>query len=272
MSHIQVDLKVIEVLAPSLASATGRQLRDIVGGLNLLWHRCWSTKNATVTRTGLAGAFGADGLDALLPCLIEEGFLTPEGAGWHVCGATKYLRIREARARGGRAAASNLRRGIEPGINSTAAGAHVEHMSEASRHVPGEVPGSFPALTPNTEHRTPNTKEEAPPAPPEAVAVVFQCPKKPPIEWLGEDFFAWAQFKRQEIGFIGERRRPRNLSAWFSVAMQAVGGDVEVLQEAFYAFGGSKHWQASTPPLPFAAFVTQWDQFIPRGAVQNVQP
>jgi len=99
------------------------------------------------------------------------------------------------------------------------------------------------------------------------VAVVFEAPTNPPESWGAEDFFAWAQAKRQKAGFAGERRRPRNLASWYSAALSQLGGNVEALQEAFYRFGDSKHWQAADPPLPFQAFVSQWDRYLPRGAL-----
>ena len=63
MSHIAVDLKVIEVMAPMVARACEQPVTHVLGALNLLWHRCWSTKSDTITRIGLAGIFGPQGLE-----------------------------------------------------------------------------------------------------------------------------------------------------------------------------------------------------------------
>jgi hypothetical protein len=94
--------------------------------------------------------------------------------------------------------------------------------------------------------------------------VVFAPPQAPPEAWLANDFFAWAQWRRQQAGLVGERRQPPNLGSWWSTCLMTPGVTVERLQEAFLEFGESKHWQAAKPPLPFAAFVSQWDQFLPR--------
>lgn len=103
------------------------------------------------------------------------------------------------------------------------------------------------------------------PPPKQHLAVVYEKPDKELEVWTAEDFFSWAQWKRQEAGLIGEKQRPRDLSAWYSTALMELGGNVEVLQEAFYRFGEDKFWQAKTPALPFAGFISQWDRFIPRG-------
>lgn len=99
-----------------------------------------------------------------------------------------------------------------------------------------------------------------------AMPVEYQAPDKSPDEWLAEDFFAWAQSVRQENGYMGEPRRPKNLSSWYSAALMSLNGNVEMLQEAFYRYGQSPHWENRTPPFPFAGFISQWVDFVPRGA------
>lgn len=95
-------------------------------------------------------------------------------------------------------------------------------------------------------------------------AVEYQRPTTPEEAWGGEDFFAWAQVKRQEAGCLGEPL-PRGVSTWYSAALMALGGDVEALQDAFYAFGDDPHWQQAAPPLPFRAFMSQWARYVPQG-------
>ena len=154
MSHIAVDLKVIEVHAPAVARTMGEPVALTLGALSLLWHRCWSTKTSTISRIGLGGVFGMDRLDLRIEALVDAGFLEVVGDGFRVRGAEKYLRIREGNSRGGKAASGNLKRGGgKPG------GSRVGSREGAGRE-PGEVSGSLPALTPSTEHRAPNTKEE----------------------------------------------------------------------------------------------------------------
>lgn len=111
-----------------------------------------------------------------------------------------------------------------------------------------------------------NVEEEAAPPPDaqERTPVVFVEPTTDPDTWLAEDFFAWAQSRRQKAGLVGERRRPRNLAGWWSTCLMTPGVTAERMQGAFLAFGDSKHWQAAQPPLPFQGFMAQWDQFVPR--------
>lgn len=103
----------------------------------------------------------------------------------------------------------------------------------------------------------------------EVVPLVVAKPTTPPEAWTGDDFWQWAQFKRQEAGFVAETRRPRDLGGWYSTALMTLGGDVERLQEAFYRFGEDRHWQAAKPALPFSAFVSQWTDFVPRKVAQH---
>jgi hypothetical protein len=102
-----------------------------------------------------------------------------------------------------------------------------------------------------------------PPQP--TTAFVISPPDTPPETWLGDDFWRWFQHKRQEAGFLAERGPPKDVGKWFSVAMQTVNGDVESLQEAVYRYGNDKHWQTRTPALPWAGFISQWTNFVPRG-------
>lgn len=116
-----------------------------------------------------------------------------------------------------------------------------------------------PPISPDTEP-PPKASKEKPPITP----VAYQKPSSAPSTWTGEDFFSWAQYKRQEVGLVAERDRPRNLGSWYSTALMTLKGDAEMLQEAFYRFGDDPHWKSATPPLPFKAFVSQWDRFVPR--------
>lgn len=108
-------------------------------------------------------------------------------------------------------------------------------------------------------------KEAPPPAPVERLPgpVVIEAPKTSPDTWTGEEFWRWAQSRRQASGLVAERARPRDLGSWFSAALMTPGVTVRALQEAFYRFGESKHWGGTTPPYPFRGFVSQWDQFMP---------
>lgn len=189
-AHLQVDLKVIEVHAPTVARACEVSVLHVIGGLNLLWHRCWSLKTDTVTKVGLAGIFGPQGLERLTEALVDAGLLAPQGDAWRVRGADKYLRLAEARSKGGHASKGNLL----PGGNKPPSVSR-----EPAEVQPSEQPrlelGSRSALTPNTDTPitdTPNTeKQQAPPkkpAPPresDALVADFQAIVGAKYLWQG---------------------------------------------------------------------------------------
>jgi len=140
LSHIAVDLKVMEVHAPAAARAAGVNEDRVLAGCVRTWHRCWSTKSDQVTRLDLAGLFGGADLDTLITAL-EVAFLEPNKTGWRVRGAARYLRINAAQSAAGKANAGNLKRGNSPGSHPAPLPAH-----------PGRIPGSL------TEHRAPSTE------------------------------------------------------------------------------------------------------------------
>lgn len=156
MSHIAVDLKVIETIAPAVSRAS-EVPEEVVGwGLVRLWHRCWSAKTELVSRIQLAGVFGVgDRIEALIEALVGFGLLDPGGESWRVKGADRYLRIQAGREAGGRAASrnGNLKKGSQ-------------RRPAVSQLTPSMVPASPPAaaqhhlqlpprLSPSTEHRAP---------------------------------------------------------------------------------------------------------------------
>ena len=160
MSHIAVDLKVIEVHAPAVARGAGVSEDRVLAGLVRLWHRCWSTKAVAVTEVEIAGAFGPERLSELIRSMETE-FLRKQADGtFHVCGADQYLRIREGHSKGGHASKSNL----IPGGKKRSAPA--ERQPKGSRDQAETPPRQSSALPPSTEHRAPSTEQKTP-APPD---------------------------------------------------------------------------------------------------------
>lgn len=98
------------------------------------------------------------------------------------------------------------------------------------------------------------------------VVGVVEKPEGDPDTWDSGMFFRWAQFKRQEVGLIPEKRRPATLGSWYSSTLLVLGGEVRSLMKAFHVFAEDPHWQKSTPALPFAAFVSQWDKYARKEA------
>ena len=155
MSHIAVDLKVIEVHAPAVARGAGVSEDRVLAGLVRLWHRCWSTKAVAVTEVEIAGAFGPERLGELIRSMETE-FLRKQADGtFHVCGADQYLRIREGHSKGGHASKSNL----IPGGKKRSAPA--ERQPKGSRDQAETPSRQASALPPSTEHRAPNTESKA---------------------------------------------------------------------------------------------------------------
>lgn len=156
MSYIAVDLKVIEVHAPALARAMGVDLPSVIGSLSLLWHRCWSAKTDTITSLEVRGFFSHP---EAVPMLEAFGFLEKQDSTWRVKGADRYLRLRETRAKAGRARASKAARSA--GSFTSKSPAHAGELTSTPPAHAGQSTSTAPALTPSTEHRAPK-KESAP--------------------------------------------------------------------------------------------------------------
>lgn len=168
MPYIAYDLDALNE-APNLARAGGITEDAAVAGLVRMWAACFRAKTDTVDRTRLPAFFGSV-TDQLVTALLASGFLESTDNGFRVRGAERYLRISEARKEGGRKAKGNLKQHRLPaGSPPAQAGAQPEKST-----------GSTPALTPSTEHRTPNKKRkasaaQAPPDPRHAPLVKALC-------------------------------------------------------------------------------------------------
>lgn len=138
MSHIAVDLKVLEVFVPAVARATGIHEDRILSGLVRVWHRCWSVARASLSVAELSGAFGPENLPALVDALGVDFLELQVDGTYRVRGADRYLRIKEARRRG----------------------AEATNRARAERRMSDAQATQKDALTPSTEHRAPNTIEE----------------------------------------------------------------------------------------------------------------
>lgn len=259
MSYIAFDLDALNA-APNVARAARVSEDAIIGGLLRLWAHAFRTRADMLDELEVRGCF--DTPADVVPALKAFGFLAEaDGKRLRVRGAERYLRVTEQRQKAGEARARSA--GRSAGRFTSESPADHQRPPADDQHTTSESP----ALTPSTEHRTPNTKEEEAPPPltvVEKAPAFFVEPTTPPDTWTGEDFFAWAQSLRQKAGLVGERRRPRDLGAWWSTCLMTPGVTAARMQNAFLAFGDSKHWQSRTPALPFAGFVSQWDQFLGR--------
>lgn len=167
MPYLQVDLDGKRKW-PLIAAGLGVHEGFVAKGFLDLWEMCWRDKTDSVGTLNLELYFGAKG-ERVAELLCHFGFLEPAAGGFRVRGADKYLRIAEARSAGGKKAAGNLRRGPNlPGSSREPAGSQ-----------PGSTSGSRPALTPITEHQSPNTEQLLlPPAAPSVTPLALvQEPK-----------------------------------------------------------------------------------------------
>lgn len=265
MSYIAFELDALNV-APAVARSASVSEEVIIAGLLRMWAWCFREKTDTITADQLRGHFGAD----VAPALVAFRFLEAAGESWRVRGAERYLRISEARSKGGKAASGNLKRGaakpevqpepqpeVSPGSSPAPAGSQ-----------PGGSPGSTPALTPSTEHRAPNTRKEEAPPPEEPAVAAFHI-EPPDIgaidSWSKEDFWKAAELTRRKWGFPPQKwPNPITLSKWWGEARAEA--EVRELALAFQDFAKAKHWREAKPPAPFAGFMSQWNNFLPRRA------
>lgn len=243
--------------AQKVARACGVSPGDVLWGLAEAWEYVWTTKRDVLPPIVVIGCFGA----VITPeALVAFGFLEAVDGGYRVKGAARLLRIHQAQSDAGKANSGNLKKGtLKPG----GAGEPETPVPGSAGGGVGEQPaGSTPALTPTTHHPPPTILKEATAAAP--VPFVVTAPTSPSESWGGEDFWRWAQVKRQDAGLIAERGPPPRISFWWSPVLLELNGDVERLKEAFYRFGEDPYWQKQKPPLPWRAFQTNWPNFVPR--------
>jgi hypothetical protein len=248
MSHIAVDLKVIEVHAPGVARCAGVSEDRILAGLVRLWHRCWSTKTDLISRVALSASMGGERIDDIAAAMVDSGLLEPVADGWRVRGADRYLRLTEARKRGGKAAAKHL----VPGARFSAS---AQSQPRASPEPAEKVSGLVSALTPSTEHRAPNTLK----------AAAGSAPLTTAIGWWVE-----AQRRREAAGLQRETPPgPGKLDHWFAVAM--LEADEQKLLAGYDAFLVDPFWRNEADKrCAWSGWLNQWRDFVTRATAPPV--
>lgn len=256
MPYIAFDLDALNVV-PQVADASGLSPPAVTHGLVNLWAYCFRAGTDIVSTTHVRGFFG--GVDAA-EALVAFKFLELTNAGFRVKGADRYLRVREARSAGGKKAAGNLKRGKFPaGTQPEGSRESVPAPAGLQPEVqPGRTSGSVPALTPSTEHRTPNLKPTSAPPP-------VRAPDDP-LE-SGAAFFAQVQVERAQGGLPREKPpHPSKLSAWWSEMLLELNGRSELVVAAYRGFARDAFWRDKAPPLPFPGFMSQWRKYVPESA------
>lgn len=262
MPYLAVELDALNA-APSVARMGGIHEDAAIAGLLRMWAYCFRLETDRVSTGIIAGHFGGDG-PRVAVALAEFGFLEAQEDGWRVRGADRYLRLKEARRQGGLKSSANLKRGKPKSPATPPAPAELQ---------PSYTSGSAPALSPNTEHRTPKEEEkkaivaasahtsatQARPKPNSAVTEpAFKSPPPDVAWWLTAQAARSAAFP-SAIPEIN----PPGLSAWFLVAMAAAKGDESRLLRGYGAFLKSPHWRARQAPCPAGAWFRQWSEFLP---------
>jgi len=110
------------------------------------------------------------------------------------------------------------------------------------------------------------TEEEAHQPQPAVAAFEVQPPDPTAMEsWSKEDFWRAAELTRRSLGYAPEKwPTPKVLSKWWSEARGVA--EMKELAIAFQRFAVAKHWAEATPPAPFVAFASKWNEFLPRRA------
>lgn len=133
--YIQFELDAAKK-APLLASALGLQIRDVFGGLTMMWLHAYS-EGDVVTLFLLRSFFGCDGALAA-EGLVELGFIEAiDARSWRVKGAGRYTRLAEIRrAAGVKGREKQLAEAGSTGGRAGHAGQNVD--------LPGQTPGKTP--------------------------------------------------------------------------------------------------------------------------------
>lgn len=280
-SYIALELDALNK-APAVARAARVSEDAVIGGLARLWAYCFREQLDSVSRLQVAGFFATD-VD-LVPALVAFGFLEAAGDSIRVRGADRYLRVAEARRKGGLAARKHLVPGggkskTEPMSEPTASAAPADSQPTVSPAPAESQPrvglGSTSALTPTTEHRlpttehrTPSTDDDASPPPRTLALATFAI--EPPdrarmSSWSAQEFWKAFELERRDRGYPPEKwPSPLSLSQFWTEARGLY--DVDVLGMAAAAYFVDAHWRAARPACPWGAFAKTWHQFIPRRA------
>lgn len=257
MAYLSFEFDALD-LVPNVARVAGISESEVAYGLLHLWRYAFREKTDSITRTHLAGFFPGDH-GRVLTALETFGFIAlPVDGVVRVRGAERYLRVSEAKRKGGKARAANATRA---GGKLAAAGDSTSRPPAYAGEVlasAGEPHQQPPALTANSEQRTANLKAEAVVAPP-------LPPKKPDDPFTsGAAYFAHIQHERMEGGLAREKPpHPNKLSSWWSEALMELNGDAKSLDDAFSDFTKDPYWKQTSPPFPFSAFMSQWRNYVP---------
>lgn len=226
MPYLQVDLDG-KKRWPMVAVGLGVPEGAVYKGFIDLWEMCWRDKTDRVGALRLELLFGGARGDRIAQVLTELDFLEPAEDGlYRVRGADKRLGIAKAQSEAGKRNAGNLRRGKSPG------GAGEEPEGEPER-----TSGSGPALTPNTQHPTPNTESKSktkaaePPTAPTALQDVWNEEAHP-------DLPRWKETGPDRKRTAKARLKERPIDEWREIIRRISASD-------FCRGANDRGWRAS---------------------------
>ncbi len=300
LPYTQVD-RAVKAKAGLLAGRLGVSPQHALGSLIHFWdlngdprdlEALWAAGKDEVLLTApevrmrFAMASGKDVDPAELTLL---GLLEPREDRFRVRGMSRFfapikrrMAKREAGKKGGEASVE-ARRASKGTAQPVRAAFEVcsstpEALAEAAPKQRRSTDRSTSEAPPNTEDRgqrtatSLNEEEEDLPLPPTIVNELVKAaranlppPTAPPDKFAdGQSFFAWAQWKRHEVGHVQEKPPRHGLSAWWSEAGMELNGDYARLEAAFYRFAEDPHWDKANPSMPFVGFMSVWRNFVPR--------
>lgn len=169
-NYVAVDLKVIEVLVPEVARASGLSEDRILAGLVRLWHRAWSLTTDQIAHSELAGLFGPERIDDLAAALVGPFLERSSDAqprsqsAYRVKGASRYLRLKESRRLGAmrtnakKAARAYAQQRSQSEVGLSAQGDASQKSARSESAPERTLPD---ALSPSTEHHIYSPSESA---------------------------------------------------------------------------------------------------------------
>lgn len=296
MPYVQVD-RAVKPKATLLASALGVTTQHALGSLIEWWELCGDPRElekiVASTPPGEQPKVVLKGDDASMRFLLASGktiepvllvrlgLLEELPDGYRVRGMSRQfepiqrrMTARAAAVAGGIASADARRKANGTAQPIGGKGSKARSESRSTDAQPNSE--AQPKREPNRNGTDDRSGTEADPTPRGQRSAVRdhlleEEGKKPAsaADFTGEAFFAWAQDRRAEAGFVRDRPPP-GLGAWFSRALSETNGDLERLRAGWRAFTVDPHWRPKN--LPWAGWLSQWERFVPPAASPQAPP
>lgn len=153
MPYLAFDLDA-KKRVPRVARALGVEPGIIAWGLLEIWEHAWEAKADVVTDLTLTCCFGPT--NEVRAALVDQGFIEQVESGWRIRGASRYLRISQTRSDAGKTRTASAKRDARGRLVAGECAGEPEAPASKSPAHAGEPASSGLALTPSTQHPTPN--------------------------------------------------------------------------------------------------------------------